>query len=350
MTSLPAAAQISRKLTSILCSACLVCSAAFAQEGKTGPAANQDAQQPGKLGPASPSELRAARKRFLDRYLERAKALQGPRVIESIAFADATLASLLYVRDVYVAALKKFISEMSDFSRATQDTKDARLKQMIDNVLARDLLDRAIRFDGRRDILQETANRAAMLSPEEAAWWQNLLKQPKKSMLQMLQSRRNELNAQKDPLLGFNGGLLEYLINTYAAPWSEFYDPHAFAMLQGKLDDTISQAIKDSLDEINRVNEINDVEGISEFLLPQYAAVWTLAAQAGGTATAEMISLLIPFATSFQQTRLAQSEVSRLKVALFVTIFSGIAILLVAPAAGVGATIAGGSAGTLATA
>jgi len=296
------------------------------------------------------------RRRFLDHYLQLATEIKGARSIDELVFAEKTIATLVFVRDVYMAQLAGSIGQMNQLLDAPQAVQDARIQSLLrlsSEIVAVQKLYRDLNSPPIPSVQKPPPDATAIMrdtniinsavaaataagDTEEAAWWRSLDSQSG-GFSNAVQQHLFSLYSQ-DPMLAISG-LPQAFVQAGGMYGS---NPNAVQALRPLLVDFAHQGIQQATKERVRVNGIDTVEGLTEFLGSQYQQTWSVAAGSLGPASQEAIELLLPIATSFAQYQQAQHEQTQLKVALAVTIVSGVVVVIAIPLTAVGAEAAAG--------
>jgi hypothetical protein len=253
-----------------------------------------------------PAKIEEQRRLNLAKLRERARDLQGPTVIDDVAFAQQTLAGLVLVRDVYIQQLRTFINQAKQWKTLTRGQK-REIIRALDQYNANYIMTGSIAPPSNR-VWKCDAEAQAYL--RMATEFQGLLSVGPPGMFSSTFSDVLLKSSRTDP---------DKLVETF--------------------DQYLDYGIQGARDEIWRVQPIDTVAGISEFLAPQYQNTWAAAANLYGKLTRDLISTLPEFASTYQAVRHEQKEIKRLKMAAVVG-----TICIVAMAAAPVAYLAGGQA------
>lgn len=236
---------------------------------------------------------------------DQARSLQGPTIIDDVTFPQQTLAGLLLVRDVYMQQLRTFAQQAREWKKLTRGQK----REVI----------RALDEYNSTYIITGDVTTA-----------------PARPQRQDVESRAHlRLATEFQPLLSVGpSGALSSTFSDVLLKHSK--DPDK---LVETFDQYLHYGIQGADDEIWRVQPINTVEGIAEFLSPQYQNTWAAASNIYGKDSHDLLSTLPEFAASYQQVRRGQKDIKRLKMAAVVG-----TICIVAAAAAPVAYLAGGEA------
>lgn len=321
-----------------------------------GLAQDRTAQNPPPPNPDYVEDVANFHKAFQDVHRAKARQLEGPQTVDGMAYNSDTIARALATRDVYVAQLQGFISQSSDFAVAKPEIQTPRIKDLIrisagigvaEEVRQQALMSRAagasngyippLRYSG---LALHAADQANKFDAKEAAWWRSFSEQPEDQQSALLSQHILSLYDQ-DPLLGvidsgfFTSQNLAGAIRSVAGPNGNA--PGATDAVRRELPKFIDLALRQSHDEINRVNGFSQYGEFVEFFKPQYVRARAFAADLWGPGEQTHFEEF----SRFYNTNLgAESEVKHLTLAMVV---GGIAVvtMIVPPLGGLVLSSAG---------
>lgn len=344
------AAEISRKLISIVSILCLAPASAVAQNGgNPGAAAGQNGQQQGAtqtLQVGADTVHKAVR----DIYRRKAQKLTGPKTVGGVAYDSDTISRAIATRDVYVNQLKKFISMISDLAHQTVAEKDAQIKKLtalVPQVEAAYLVKASsgqVAYDpSAQTNLKTLADTLDQVGNKPVAEWVRSVAKLDGVARDQAADKVIQETIDANPLLGVSDpGFLGTNFHTYLATLIGSFGNWTASPkdLRDAYDKYLQFALQQSYDEINRVNDFTNFEQFTEFFKPQYVRARVFAANLFGPGE---LANFEEFARLYNQNLGAEEEANRLTLAIVV---GGIAIVAIVAAPLAGAALGLGGVGT----
>ncbi len=227
------------------------------------------------LNSAIETELRSA----YDDVLKQARALKGERIVSGVNIADGTLMFAVLTRNVYAFQLSTHMARLEHYANQPRAERIAHIQRL--QVLAKRIrfwwairafltnaLSTARPVGEIQTALRDKAKEAGT-DADQARALLNMADRPEAWM--NLASAEIYQLIDQDPIVAASGSLLRGL-------WSDERPEDLLEMY----DDEVADAAVDAQSQLTRVSGVDTVEGITEFLRPEYARTRATAAMTLG--------------------------------------------------------------------